>query len=283
MYEPLMIQIPVAQLPAVEKYISCIVSPDPVTGKFGMIEFLLNMTGNVSIFIYPGPDPYSRNIRYIRKRLLYTGNHALMILCMSDIKVKIIRIRSCSNELPAFKSPYQDIRHSFQNLIPELSSVHLIQHMEMLDIQNYGVHVRLVLIVIHPGNILIEEITGIKTCQGIPFRRIQDSSVLIQLNDPGAPGFYHFRTSIWLGEKIICPEINALNLCRLFRCHDYNRNIAEHPLRTYPLKEFKTVHDGHKKIQEHKGVFRRSFPQHLVGNTSVFRKVCLIEFSENLL
>ena len=151
------------------------------------------------------------------------------------------------DDLPDFLSD------SPEHFITITSAIAFIDHMEVIDIHDNGVHGRIFMMLVILLSIPVKILTVIKTCQLIPLCGLDDIPVFRKFYGPAHAGLDHAHSRIGLGDKIDRAKVKALDF-RLLLCRGHNNGDPGQMLIFSDFfQHIETGHDRHQDVQKNKG------------------------------
>ena len=182
------------------------------------------------------------------------GEHADLSLKPVQKRV-VIRLPAAINIKPVCLNPACDpfrLRQKCTDLaadlpqhgIAELTPVHGIDGMELLNIQDDRVQMKLRMVMVQSG-------------QPVMLRRRDQLPSLAALQKPAYPGQNHLRDIKGLCDKIRRPHLQRLQLRALIRGQDDDRNILQLLILLQPLHHLEAGHNRHIQVKENDGKLLR--------------------------
>ena len=191
--------------------IVCIIPLHDIGRHLGPIEPPLHIDTLVNIGIHPHaqPDPAFSGA-FVRQKDRRLVQDLAIILSVRTVDHKRVRI-------PAADDP-AGVLHHFTHLLADLaqdlvsvgSSVPLVDDMEMVDIQNNGIHIYIRMILVELFRIAVEIFPVVQSGQRIPFRRLDDIPVFIKFDRTLYAGQDHVAVRIRLRNKVDRSLLQAL-------------------------------------------------------------------------
>ena len=114
-----------------------------------------------------------------------------------------------------------------KHLVSEAAAVHLVHHVEMLDIEYRRIGLHFSVIPIHHAGVLIEEGPAVKTREIVPLSRLDEAPVLVKAYSPRYPCPDYLRILIRLLYEIARSELKALHLSVLLCRKDYDGYLLQ--------------------------------------------------------
>ncbi len=140
-----------------------------------------------------------------------------------------------------------------EDLVSVCLAVTLVDHVEVVDIQDdrVGLHVRMALIKLL--GVAIEEFLVEKAGELVPFGGLDNVPVFRELDNPENTGEDNVDRRVGLRNKIDCAELQAFQLGRLLRGGDDDGDVLELLVRFGAFQDLITRHDRHEQIQQNQG------------------------------
>ena len=169
--------------------------------------------------------------------------------------------------------PYQFtgfLSDAAQHLISVWLAVALVDHMEVIDIQNDCVRLRFRMVLVKLRGVAIEEFLVEESGELVPLGGLNDLPIFREFDDSQYAGQNHIDSRVGLRNKIDRAELQALQLSRLLRSGDDDGDMLQVFICLSSFQHLKTGHDRHEQIQQHQR--QRIFV--LMHQRECFRTVC---------
>ena len=138
-----------------------------------------------------------------------------------------------------------------EHAVAVLLSIALIQHMEMVDVQNNGIHQHIVIMLIIHADIAVEVVGVEQVRQAVALRGLDDAGLFRDLDTAVDACLYDFNRGIRFGNKVDCPDLETVYLCALISSHYDDRYPLELLLFFHHLQNIHTAHLRHLKVEQH--------------------------------
>ena len=138
--------------------------------------------------------------------------------------VCLLPARQTSFRTNCFEQLRSDLTQYFISVI---SAVALIDHAEMIDVDDHGIHFRVFVIMIVLLSIAVEELLVIQAGQRVPFCRLDYLSVFGQFDDTQHSCMYYVDSRIRFRDKVCSAKPEALYLRVFLRSHDDHRDMRQ--------------------------------------------------------
>ena len=232
----------------------CKAAPNSVRSHFCAVKAALDIEILVHILVDSHAEPdavIGRDVpRQSRRGALQ--NH-LPVPAMGTVDHEGVR-------LPAADDPAVFLHHlahlladPAQDTIPVDRAEALVDHVEMVDVHDDGVHLRLLVVMVKLLGIAVEIFAVVKPCQGVPFCGIDDLSVLREFDRAEDTRQHDACLGIGLGYEIDRAQRQALDLRILIGGQDNDRDHRQFRLLPHPPQDFQSAHDRHLQIHQNEG------------------------------
>ena len=126
----------------------------------------------------------------------------------------------------------------------------LVDHVEVVDIQNDSIHRRFPVVDIILVRIVIEVVTVVKTGKLVSLSDSDGITVLVQLDGTLDSCVYYTRVRIRLRYEIYRSEAETLDLSLPVGSRYDNRKISEPLVALHYFEDIKTVHVRHDEVEQ---------------------------------
>ena len=226
-----------------------IVPPDQIAGLLCMIKPGLIGETLIHILIDTDTETDPRDLRHSCQLLLKPGKDTVILLRMVHTEVEYIRDGPAADtDLPVAETLGKHLSGLPKDLISHFPSEHLIQHMEMFDVQSDGIHPVVGSIILDLSDILIEELSGIKTAQLVPLCGTDQALILVQLDNSFTPCLDHIRHVVGLRQEVGSTQPDTAHLSGTIRSHNDDRRNRKVLLHLQLFQKLIAVHFRHQKI-----------------------------------
>ena len=140
--------------------------------------------------------------------------------------------------------------HPLEHLVAVGAAVALVDHMEVVDVDDDGVHEQVAVASIVLLRVAIEEVRVVQPRQHIALRLADDDPALGQLDGAAHPGHDDLRAGVRLGNEVGGALSEALHLrVPVRRQHDH-RHAVQHPVGLEPAQDVHAVDIRQVQIQQ---------------------------------
>ena len=132
-----------------------------------------------------------------------------------------------------------------------LFAITLIQHMEVIDIKDNGIHRHISVVLIIHLYITQEVIQVEQVGQTVAFSRLDDIALFCKFDTPVDTSLDDFSRRIRFRNEVDRADQQTVDLGTLVSRHDNDRNTLEFFFFLHDLQNFHATHVRHLQIQQH--------------------------------
>ena len=219
---------------------------------FGAVKTALDVDALVDVGIDADAEPHTicRRAVFLKKtggNLIQNGLIVLPMRAVEHESISFPATGDASGVMGQVKDLLTDLP---QNLVPVSFAEALVDHMEVVDIQNQRVHRDVFVAEVELLGVIVEKLPVIQNCELIALRRLDGAAVLLELDDAADAGQNHIGL-IGLRDKINGAQLEALYFRGLIRGFDDDGNVPDGVVGHHRFQNVEPGHHRHHQIQQH--------------------------------
>ena len=215
--QPLRVGLLLMHILVIHRDLLRIIGTDRITGQKRTVKSPVHIQHAVDVRIYAHTKTYPRIVKHSRDPVDHLVKDLLRLYRVRHIEKKGVGTGTAGHAVLLSRNGTQLVRHPLKNLISKVASVHFVDQMEAVHIQNDRVHTDVRIALVMQKRVLHEELSGKKPCQRIALRRGTNVFILGKLDGTAHARPDHLRHIVGLRNKIHSTELKAFYLGILIR------------------------------------------------------------------
>ena len=225
-----------------------------VGGDLCPVEASLDIQGFVNIFVHAHTqaDTAARSVVAL-KAVGCSVQDGAVIPAVGTIDHEGIRLAPTHNAALFPHHIAHPLANAAQDGITAGGSEALVDHAEVVDVDDDGIHGRFPVVLVELFTVAVEILPAVKPREHIAFGREDDLSVFDEFNGTKHPGSNHIRLGVRLGDKVDGAEGKALRLRSMVGGNDDDGDLRNGGVLLFYAQKLNAIHTRHHQIQQHHG------------------------------
>ena len=139
------------------------------------------------------------------------------------------------------------------HLVAEIAAPQLVDHVEMVDVKDHGVHGPTGIVQLELLAVVVEELPAVQVRHLVLFGGGDDVAVLRQLDGPGDARHHDLRHAEGLRDEVRRAHAQGRHLRRLLARQHHHGDALELRVGLQHLQQLIARHHGHVQVQQHHG------------------------------